>query len=58
MMDSFNIKADKNYRRYNGDVLTGKEIQKLLKLATPAMQAIILLDIVETDEKPTIKLFK
>lgn len=48
----FNIDPNKNYKRADGLVFTGKQILNLLKLADATLQAIILLSIVETDEKP------
>ena len=49
--DFLNIKPEKHYMRYSGkDVFTGRQILNLLEIAEPVMQAIILLDIVETDE--------
>lgn len=53
MSDKFsNIKLEKRYKRLsNGDVFTGQQVLNLLELApTPPMQAIILLDIQETEE--------
>lgn len=45
-----NINPNQNYRRLsNGHIFTGKQILELLKLASPAVQALILLDIVPTD---------
>lgn len=49
-----NIKLNNRYRRLsNSDVFTGQQILNLLELAKPAMRAIILLDIQETDEPIT-----
>lgn len=46
-----NIKPNNHYRRLsNSDVFTGQQVLNLLELAEPVMQAIILLDIRETDE--------
>ncbi len=46
-----NIKPDKNYKRIsNGDVFTGQQLRNLLQLARPEMQAMILLDVQETQE--------
>ena len=46
-----NIKPEKHYMRLSSrDVFTGQQILNLLELAKPVMQAIILLDILETDE--------
>lgn len=46
-----NIKSEKHYRSLSDDkIFSGKQILNLLELARPIMQAIILLDILETDE--------
>lgn len=49
------VRWNKNYRRLSDPsrVFTGQQIANLLLLAKPAMQAIILLDIQETDDPPT-----
>lgn len=53
-VDFPSIKPNNRYRRLsNSDVLTGQQILNLLELATPAMQAFILLSIQETDEPIT-----
>lgn len=49
-----NIALDKNYERVStGRVFTGKQIHSLLEIATPAIQAIVLLDIQQTDKPAT-----
>lgn len=49
-----NIKPDKNYERLStGDVFTGRQLRALLGLASPVVQAIILLDIWETTDEPS-----
>lgn len=55
MTDKFsNIKPEKNYKRIsNGDVFTGQQLLNLLEIASPDMQAIILLDVHETEEEAT-----
>lgn len=54
MSDQFNIDPTKNYKRLsNGDVFTGQQVLSLLDIAGLDMQAVILLDIVPTDESPT-----
>lgn len=46
-----NIQPNNHYRRLsNADVFTGQQILNLLEVAESVMQAIILLDIQETDE--------
>ena len=51
-MNNFNIDPQKNYERLaNGDVFTGQQILNLLDISEPEMQAVIMLDIFET-EKP------
>lgn len=53
-MSNFNINPKKNYRRLsNGHVFTADQITRLLELAKPEMQAVILLDIMPTDEPAT-----
>lgn len=53
-MKQYNINPDKNYERIdNGDIFTGKQIVNLLEIASPAMQAIILLGITPTDKPAT-----
>lgn len=49
------VQWNKNYRRLSDPsrVFTGQQIATLLLLVKPAMQAIILLDIQETDDPPT-----
>lgn len=45
------IKPEKRYMRLSSlGVFSGRQILNLLELAKPVMQAIILLDIQETDE--------
>ncbi len=52
MITSTGINPNKNYERIsNGHVHTGQQIINLLELATPKMQAIILLDIWMTDKE-------
>ena len=47
-----NVKPEKNYKRIsNGDVFTGRQILNLLAISNLQMQAIILLDILETSEQ-------
>lgn len=46
-----NFKPDRNYKRIsNGDVFTGQQLRNLLEIANPVMQAVILLDVQETEE--------
>jgi len=46
----FNIDPKQNYERLsNGDVFTGWQVLNLLELSKPEMQAIILLDVVQTE---------
>ena len=50
-MSNYNINPNRNYKRLStGWVHTGKQIINLLELAKPELQAIVLLDIIETDE--------
>lgn len=57
MRDKFsfsNIKLDKNYKRPStGDVFTGQQLHNLLKLASPTLQAVILLSVEKTTEAAT-----
>ena len=49
------VNPDKNYARLShpGHVQTGQQIRNLLELATPKLQAMLLLDIWETNEPAT-----
>ena len=54
MSDKWHVDTSANWVRFsNGEVLTGEQVNNLLDLANPTMQAIILLDITETDEPET-----
>jgi hypothetical protein len=53
MDKKYKVNESKNWKRMsNGDVFTGKQINNLLELSNPIMQAMILMDIMETDEIP------
>lgn len=49
---SHSVNEQQNYS-HNGRVLTGKQVNSLLGLANPTMQAIILLSIQPTDQPAT-----
>lgn len=55
MNNNFNIMPNRNYLRLShpGHVQTGQQILNLLNLANPELQALILLDIRETNEPAT-----
>ena len=43
----------KNYKRLdNGDIFTGKQLNSIMSLANPTVQAMILLSCIETDKQP------
>lgn len=54
-MDGFpNIDPSQNYKRIsNGHVFTGRQVLNLLEVAPPEIQAVVLLDIWETDSPAT-----
>jgi hypothetical protein len=55
MSQQFNIDQAKNYARLsNGHVFTGEQVLRLLEIAPPHTQAVILLDIVLTEKEPTL----
>lgn len=55
MKHKFKIMPSRNYARLShpGHVQTGQQILNLLELANPTVQAMLLLDIVETDKPAT-----
>jgi hypothetical protein len=53
-MNKFNINPSNNYERIdNSDVFTGQQLLNLLEIASPDMQAVILLGCMPTDKPPT-----
>lgn len=57
MSNQYNIHPDKNYERIShpGHIQTGRQILNLLELANPVVQAMLLLDVFETDKPATIQ---
>ena len=54
MSNGHKVNESRNYERYGtGAIFTGKQINALLALSTPVLQAIILLQIMPTAEPAT-----